>query len=202
MRRAASRGRPGHRPRPSSDQARAGVAAGRAAAAGSVFAQAGASDIDGYQRGRAGRAHLARLVLVIDEFASLAEELPDFLGGLLGIAQRGRSLGVHLVLATQRPAGVLSADIKANVGLRIALRVTDAAESVDVIGVSQPVGSAGPNRAVRLLGKPTVNCWSSKPLAPRARLFHRTRLPLPHSTNGISRSRLLRIRGASPNWRL
>ncbi|HVT70306.1 MAG TPA: FtsK/SpoIIIE domain-containing protein, partial [Trebonia sp.] len=74
-------------------------------------------------------------MLVIDEFASLVTELPDFVAGLVGIAQRGRSLGVHLVLATQRPAGVVSADIRANTNLRIALRVTDADESMDVIDV-------------------------------------------------------------------
>src|SRR4029077_4424374 len=78
---------------------------------------------------------LPRLMLVIDEFASLVAELPDFVAGLGGIAQRGRALGVHLVLATQRPAGVVSADIRANTNLRIALRVTDAAESADVIDV-------------------------------------------------------------------
>jgi S-DNA-T family DNA segregation ATPase FtsK/SpoIIIE len=72
-------------------------------------------------------------VLIIDEFASLVAELPEFVRGLVGIAQRGRSLGVHLVLATQRPAGVVSADIRANTNLRIALRVTDATESSDVI---------------------------------------------------------------------
>jgi hypothetical protein len=77
---------------------------------------------------------LARLVIVIDEFAALAEELPAFVSGLVGIAQRGRSLGVHLVLATQRPAGVVSAEIRANTALRIALRVTDPGESIDVIG--------------------------------------------------------------------
>jgi DNA segregation ATPase FtsK/SpoIIIE, S-DNA-T family len=101
----------------------------------STFLQAGVADIDGYRHcGHRTPRPPSRLVLVIDEFASLAEELPEFLTGLLGIAQRGRSLGVHLVLATQRPAGVLSADIKANIGLRIALRVTDAADSVDVLG--------------------------------------------------------------------
>ena len=72
-------------------------------------------------------------MLVIDEFASLVAELPDFVTGLVGIAQRGRSLGVHLILATQRPAGVVSADIRANTNLRIALRVTDVEESADVI---------------------------------------------------------------------
>src|SRR5581483_1178818 len=74
-----------------------------------------------------------RLVVVIDEFATLANELPEFLGALVDIAQRGRSLGMHLVLATQRPSGVVNAHIKANTNLRIALRVQDAADSVDVV---------------------------------------------------------------------
>ncbi|WP_448617683.1 FtsK/SpoIIIE domain-containing protein [Geodermatophilus sp. URMC 65] len=77
---------------------------------------------------------LARLVIVVDEFAGLAEELPAFLSGLVGIAQRGRSLGVHLVLATQRPGGVVSPEIRANCTLRICLRTTDEAESRDVLG--------------------------------------------------------------------
>ncbi len=95
-----------------------------------LLAQAGVANIDGYRR--AGHS-LARLVIVVDEFASLSEELPDFVGGLVGIAQRGRSLGVHLVLATQRPEGVVSADIRANTNLRICLAVTRDSESRDVI---------------------------------------------------------------------
>ncbi|RBY86523.1 FtsK/SpoIIIE domain-containing protein [Blastococcus sp. TF02A-30] len=77
---------------------------------------------------------LARLVIVVDEFATLAEELPAFVPGLVGIAQRGRSLGVHLVLATQRPAGVVSPEIRANCALRVCLRTTDEADSRDVLG--------------------------------------------------------------------
>ncbi len=77
---------------------------------------------------------LPRLVVVVDEFATLAAELPDFLSSLVGIAQRGRSLGVHLILATQRPAGVITEDIRANTSTRIALRVTDRNDSVDIIG--------------------------------------------------------------------
>ena len=53
--------------------------------------------------------------------------------GLVGIAQRGRSLGIHLVLATQRPSGVVSAEIRSNTNLRIALRVTDENDSRDVV---------------------------------------------------------------------
>ena len=76
---------------------------------------------------------MPRLVLVVDEFASLVEELPDLVTGLVGIAMRGRSLGVHLVLATQRPEGVVSADIRANTNLRICLAVTRETESRDVL---------------------------------------------------------------------
>ena len=59
---------------------------------------------------------------MIDEFASLAEEIPEFVDGLVDLARRGRSLGIHLILATQRPAGVISAAIKTNTNLRIAMR--------------------------------------------------------------------------------
>lgn len=52
------------------------------------------------------------LVIVVDEFAALVQEVPDFVDGMVNVAQRGRSLGLHLILATQRPAGV----IKDNLG--------------------------------------------------------------------------------------
>ncbi len=95
-----------------------------------LLAAAGARDVREH-----GGDGLPRLVVVIDEFRVLAEELPDFLGGLVRLAAVGRSLGVHLVLATQRPAGVVSADLRANVNLRIALRVRDRADSLDVLEV-------------------------------------------------------------------
>ncbi|SDK24393.1 DNA segregation ATPase FtsK/SpoIIIE, S-DNA-T family [Nonomuraea maritima] len=93
-----------------------------------LLLSAGAKDIDDHTG-----PGMPRLVLIIDEFAALVTELPDFVAGLVDIARRGRSLGIHLILATQRPAGVVSADIQANTSLRIALRVTEPAESVDVI---------------------------------------------------------------------
>ncbi|MFF3739825.1 FtsK/SpoIIIE domain-containing protein [Streptomyces sp. NPDC002566] len=101
-----------------------------------ILFEAATKDIEDYNDARRFRPELEpmpRLVLIIDEFASLVAELPDFIAGLVDIARRGRSLGVHLVLATQRPAGVVSADIRANTNLRIALRVTNAEESRDVI---------------------------------------------------------------------
>ena len=117
----------------------------------------GAKDLDDYlgRDGAGRRRRMPRLVLVVDEFATLAEELPDFVGGLVGIAQRGRSLGVHLVLATQRPGGVVSADIRANTSLRIALRVTDPAESTDVVDVrdAAEISRVHPGRAVVRVGR-------------------------------------------------
>ena len=97
---------------------------------------------------------LPRLVVVVDEFATLAAELPEFLDSLVGIAQRGRSLGVHMVLATQRPAGVVTEDIRANTSCRIALRVTDRHDSNDVIGAPDAarIPRRIPGRALARLG--------------------------------------------------
>ena len=97
---------------------------------------------------------LARLVVVVDEFATLAKELPDVLTALVGIAQRGRSLGIHLLLATQRPAGVVTDDIRANTNLRLALRVHDRSDAIDVVGDARPatIPRSVPGRAVLRLG--------------------------------------------------
>ena len=73
------------------------------------------------------------LVIVIDEFATLVSEVPDFMDGVVDIAQRGRSLGIHLVLATQRPAVAVNDNILANTNLRLCLRTVDGSESTAVI---------------------------------------------------------------------
>ena len=73
------------------------------------------------------------LVLVIDEFAALAGEVPEFVDGVVDIAQRGRSLGIHLIMATQRPAGVIKDNLRANTNLRVALRMADESDSKDVV---------------------------------------------------------------------
>lgn len=97
----------------------------------------GVSDLPGWRRlDPAERGEpMPRLLVVIDEFATLRAELPDFVAALVGIAQRGRSLGVHLVLGTQRPSGAVDENVRANANLRIALRVTDRGDSSDVVGV-------------------------------------------------------------------
>ncbi|MEV7884218.1 FtsK/SpoIIIE domain-containing protein [Streptomyces sp. NPDC002817] len=122
-----------------------------------ILAAADAKDIEDYQdlvRRDPSHAHVPRLLIVIDEFASMVRDLPDFVTGLVNIAQRGRSLGIHLLLATQRPSGVVSPEIRANTNLRIALRVTDAGESTDVIDAPEAghIAKSTPGRAYVRLG--------------------------------------------------
>lgn len=83
---------------------------------------------------------LPRLLLVIDEFAMLAKDFPDVLASLVSVAAVGRTLGVHMILATQRPAGVVNEDILANTNLRVALRVQSREDSSNVIGVPDAAG--------------------------------------------------------------
>jgi DNA segregation ATPase FtsK/SpoIIIE, S-DNA-T family len=95
------------------------------------------------------------LVLIVDEFAALKAEMPDFVSGLVDIAQRGRSLGVHLVLATQKPGGVIDPKIQANTNLRIALRVANSGESTDVLGrpIAAAISRRTPGRAFVRIGE-------------------------------------------------
>ncbi len=118
-----------------------------------ILREHGAADL-AMLRSEAPQVVLPRLVVVIDEFAALVAEQPAFLHALVGVAQRGRSLGVHLLLATQRPNGVISDDIRANTNLRVALRLQDTADALDVVGVTTPamLPRGLPGRAVMRLG--------------------------------------------------
>ncbi|GAB3127804.1 FtsK/SpoIIIE domain-containing protein [Glaciibacter psychrotolerans] len=117
----------------------------------------GAKDVDAAwakDPDAAARLGLARLMIVVDEFAELKTELPDFITGLVRIARVGRSLGVNLVLATQRPSGVVTPEMQSNLNLRIALRVTDRADSGDVIGTPDAalISSSNPGRGFVRVG--------------------------------------------------
>ncbi|MCU4185602.1 FHA domain-containing protein [Acidiferrimicrobium sp. IK] len=92
------------------------------------------------------------LIIVVDEFAALVQEVPDFVDGVVNVAQRGRSLGLHLILATQRPAGVIKGNLRANTNLRVALRVADEEDSSDVIG-SKMAATFDPSRPGRAVSK-------------------------------------------------
>ncbi len=80
------------------------------------------------------RVDMPRLVIVIDEFAALLGDHPELHAIFTDVAARGRALGMHLVLGTQRPAGVVRESLLANCPLRISLRVSDANDSRVIIG--------------------------------------------------------------------
>ena len=101
-----------------------------------LFLDAGASDYAEYRR-LTPEKPLARMLIVIDEFRIFSHELPDTMDELMRLATLGRSLGLHLVLATQRPQGVVTPDIRANIGAVITLRLRGEDESQDLVGTTE-----------------------------------------------------------------
>ncbi|MBQ3281489.1 MAG: FHA domain-containing protein [Eubacterium sp.] len=85
-----------------------------------------------YKSGEVSEA-IPHLVIVVDEFAELKKEKPEFMKDLISVAQTGRSLGIHLVLATQRPRGNVDDDIRSNMRSAVCLRVQDRKDSMDVL---------------------------------------------------------------------
>ena len=115
-----------------------------------ILASAQAPDLAAYRAARTDReVLLPHLVVVIDEFRMLVEQAPAALTELMRIAAIGRSLGIHLIMATQRPQGALTADIRANVTTSIALRVQSDMESMDIInsGAASAISLQTPGRA-------------------------------------------------------
>ena len=135
---AAAHRRGAHRPGRVPGRPGAHLAAGRAAdGASCCLTRPGMSDIRQYWETlprTPGADPLPRLVIVVDEFAVMAETLPDQMRSLMLIGRQGRSLGLNLVLATQRPSGVVNSDLLSNINQRIALRVASADNSQDIIG--------------------------------------------------------------------
>lgn len=76
---------------------------------------------------------IPHLFIIIDEFAELKREEPDFMKGLISVAQVGRSLGVHLILATQKPSGTVDENIWSNSKFKLCLRVQDRQDSMDML---------------------------------------------------------------------
>ena len=124
-----------------------------------VFAEAGEGidNLDAYLATKPA-VPMPRLLVVVDEFAMLAKEYPDVLTSLVSVAAVGRTLGVHMILATQRPAGVVNDDILANTNLRVALRVQSRDDSINVIGVpaASAIGRTQMGRAFVKLGQDDI----------------------------------------------
>lgn len=96
----------------------------------------GTLDIYGYQklyRNRKVAEPMPHLFIISDEFAELKAQQPEFMEKLISAARIGRSLGVHLILATQKPAGVVNDQIRSNTKFRVCLRVQDRSDSMDML---------------------------------------------------------------------
>lgn len=101
-----------------------------------LFSDYGVNNISGYtQLYKSGKASIPmpHLLIIIDEFAELKKEEPEFMKELISVAQVGRSLGVHLILATQKPAGTVDDNIWSNSKFRVCLRVQDRQDSNDML---------------------------------------------------------------------
>ena len=99
-----------------------------------LVAEAGVSSID-----RLGNAQPS-IIIVIDEFHVLRQQLPDAIERFIRIASLGRSLGMHLIACTQHPLGQVHAEMKSNMALNLCLRVRDGMQSSELIGSSAAAG--------------------------------------------------------------
>ena len=101
-----------------------------------VFTENGVNNINAYTKlYKNGEATwpVPHLFIIIDEFAELKREEPEFMKELISVAQVGRSLGVHLILATQKPSGTVDDNIWSNSKFRLCLRVQDQQDSKDML---------------------------------------------------------------------
>ncbi|MFT3984427.1 MAG: FtsK/SpoIIIE domain-containing protein [Lachnospiraceae bacterium] len=99
---------------------------------------------------------LPHIFIIIDEFAELKREEPDFMRELVSVAQVGRSLGVHLILATQRPSGTVDDNIWSNARFRICLRVQDRQDSSEMLHRPDAAFLTNPGRAILQVGNDEV----------------------------------------------
>jgi S-DNA-T family DNA segregation ATPase FtsK/SpoIIIE len=101
-----------------------------------IFTEHGVNNINNYTKlykNKEASVPIPHLFIIIDEFAELKREEPDFMKELISVAQVGRSLGVHLILATQKPSGTVDDNIWSNSKFRLCLRVQDRQDSNDML---------------------------------------------------------------------
>lgn len=120
-----------------------------------LFAQSGVNHIDAYiklyKRGEA-KIPLPHLILIVDEFAELKMNQPEFMKELISAARIGRSLGVHLILATQKPSGVVDAQIWSNSKFKLCLKVQNKEDSNEVLKTPLAAEIKEPGRAYLQVG--------------------------------------------------
>lgn len=120
-----------------------------------LFAEADVNHIDKYiKKYKAGEARipLPHLIIIVDEFAELKAEQPEFMKELISAARIGRSLGVHLILATQKPSGQVNEQIWSNSRFKLCLKVQSQEDSNEVIKSPLAAEIKEPGRAYLQVG--------------------------------------------------
>ncbi|WLV24297.1 type VII secretion protein EssC [Aciduricibacillus chroicocephali] len=117
-----------------------------------------------YKEGKAEEA-MPHLFLISDEFAELKAEQPDFMKELVSTARIGRSLGIHLILATQKPSGVVDDQIWSNSKFKLALKVQNASDSNEILKTPDAAEITLPGRAYLQVGNNEIyelfqSAWS------------------------------------------
>lgn len=133
-----------------------------------IFAEYNVNHIDSYiklfKSGQAKEA-IPHLLIIADEFAELKNDQPDFMVELVSAARIGRSLGVHLILATQKPSGVVNDQIWSNSKFKLCLKVQDEADSNEMIKSPLAASITNPGRAYFQVGNNEIfelfqSAWS------------------------------------------
>lgn len=136
-----------------------------------IFAEFQVNHINGYMRlFREGTVSepIPHLIIISDEFAELKKEQPDFMKELVSAARIGRSLGVHLILATQKPAGIVDEQILGNSRFRLCLKVQNESDSKEILKTPDAANITQPGRAYIQVGNNEVyemfqSAWSGAP---------------------------------------
>ncbi len=133
-----------------------------------IFNETGVNNINDYSQAflnKKAKSPLPHLILISDEFAELKAEQPEFMAELVSTARIGRSLGVHLILATQKPSGVVDDQIWSNSKFKLALKVQNASDSNEIIKTPDAAQITQPGRAYLQVGNNEIyelfqSAWS------------------------------------------
>ena len=120
-----------------------------------LFAEADVNHVDKYiKKYKAGEVHdpLPHLIIIVDEFAELKADQPEFMKELISAARIGRSLGVHLILATQKPSGQVNEQIWSNSRFKLCLKVQTQEDSNEVLKSPLAAEIKEPGRAYLQVG--------------------------------------------------
>ena len=128
-----------------------------------------------YREGKVSEA-LPHLFIISDEFAELKKEQPEFMSELTSTARVGRSLGVHLILATQKPGGVVDDQIRSNSRFRICLKVQDNGDSMEMLGRPEAAALVDTGRFYLQVGNNELfemgqSAWAGAPYYPFPRVI-------------------------------